>query len=288
MAAIPGIQPTVTTSPAWYATWFDSPDYHRLYAHRDDREAAGLVDALAGLLRPARHADALDLGCGAGRHSRRLASLGLDVTGIDLSANSISQARRRSRPGLRFERQDMRAPLGRDRFDYVFNLFTSFGYFEDTADHLRVLANVARALRPGGILVLDYLNVAYADARLVAEEVRPIDGTTYRLSRWADGTHFHKRIVVDDPRRPGGPIEHVEHVARLSLADFRRMFARAGLRMRAAYGNYRLGPFDEDRSPRLVMLAQKPGSVSLSARSHAAQRFGRHAEVRREHALRDA
>ena len=50
--------------PEWFATWFDSPHYHRLYAHRDEREAAGLIDRLIEQLRPEEGASALDLGCG--------------------------------------------------------------------------------------------------------------------------------------------------------------------------------------------------------------------------------
>src|SRR5262245_17698378 len=142
----------------WFASWFDSPHYHRLYGYRDVSEAAGFVDALVDRLHPAPHANVLDLGCGAGRHARHLASKGLDVTGLDLSAGSIAQARRFERPGLRFRRRDMRQPLGIEAYDYVFSFFTSFGYFDDQSEHLVVVSNIAHSLRSGGTLVLDYLN----------------------------------------------------------------------------------------------------------------------------------
>src|SRR6187431_1230449 len=118
----------------WFASWFDSAHYHRLYAHRDEHEAAQLIERLIRRLRPARSGpveslSALDLGCGAGRHSRKLASLGLTVTGIDLSAESIREARHSETEHLRFQRGDMRKPFGTRAFDLVFSLFTSFGYF---------------------------------------------------------------------------------------------------------------------------------------------------------------
>ena len=140
----------------------------------------------------------LDLGCGAGRHSRYLASKGLRVTGMDLAAGSIREARKSEHPRLRFLRHDMRVPFGRNAFDYVFNFFTSFGYFEDAGEHMAVVRNMAASLRHGGGLVLDYLNVRHAEARLTPEEVKEIDGVIYRLTRWTDARHFFKRIVVED------------------------------------------------------------------------------------------
>ena len=82
-------------------------------------------------LEPAPGAAMLDLGCGSGRHARSLAARGFAVTGIDLSAASLALARQQAGPAVRFIEQDMRVPFGRRAFDYVFSLFTSFGYFED-------------------------------------------------------------------------------------------------------------------------------------------------------------
>ena len=77
---------------------------------------------------------------------------------MDLAAGSIREAKKSERPSLRFLQHDMRVPFGRDAFEYVFNFFTSCGYFEDPAEDLAVVRNIATSLRPGGRLVLDYLN----------------------------------------------------------------------------------------------------------------------------------
>jgi SAM-dependent methyltransferase len=238
-----------TQKTQWFASWFDSHYYHRLYAHRSDAEAAGFIDALVDRLQPEEHASILDLGCGAGRHAKYLASKGFCVTGLDLAASSIRTAQRWEFPGLRFLRHDMRLPFGRQAFDYIFNMFTSFGYFDDAAEHQGVVRNIANALRPGGFLVLDYLNVRHAEARLVPEEITEIDGVVYRVTRWSDATHFYKRIEVDD-------VEHVERVAKFTRGDFAAMFARAGLTIEAVYGDYALRPFDADSSPRLILMAR--------------------------------
>jgi 2-polyprenyl-3-methyl-5-hydroxy-6-metoxy-1,4-benzoquinol methylase len=141
------------TSPdaQWFASWFDTTEYRRLYAHRNEAEAARLVDALVPRLRLPQGARVLDLGCGAGRHSRRLAAWGLDVTGLDLAATSIREARRSERPGLRFRRHDMRVPFGTGEFDSVSTV--RLRYFDDAADHLAVVRNISQALKPGGTLI---------------------------------------------------------------------------------------------------------------------------------------
>ena len=149
---------TATPQPEWFASWFDSEHYHRLYANRDQHEASAFVDRLITRLAPAPGAAMLDLGCGSGRHSQSLAAHGFQVTGIDLSAASLARARQLAGDSVRFVEQDMRVPFGARAFDYVFSLFTSFGYFEDRRDHTTVIRNIGRSLKAGGTLVLDYLN----------------------------------------------------------------------------------------------------------------------------------
>jgi SAM-dependent methyltransferase len=249
---------TTAQRSEWFASWFDSHHYHKLYAHRDDSEAARFVDQLLGQLRPRPYASVLDLGCGAGRHSRYLAAKGLRVTGMDLAAASIREARTSEQPRLRFLQHDMRLPFGRNAFDYVFNFFTSFGYFQDAAEHMAVVRNMAAALKSGGGLVLDYLNVRLAESVLRPEEVRHIDGVTYRLTRWTDSHHFFKRIVVEEGT--GAPLEYIEQVARFGLHDFERMFAAQNLHIEAVHGDYRLSPFDAQTSPRLILVARKAGA----------------------------
>src|SRR5262245_33582115 len=153
MNAIGTIQHSVE-QPDWFASWFDSTHYHRLYAHRDEREAIALVDRLVDELQPRAGASMLDLGCGSGRHAWQLAARGFRVTGIDLSSESLAMARRRYGPGIRLRRQDMREPFGSAAFEHVLSLFTSFGYFEDPADHRLVIGNIARSLTAGGTVVL--------------------------------------------------------------------------------------------------------------------------------------
>src|SRR5262245_44600840 len=212
--------------PEWFVRWFDSEHYQRLYGHRDDREAARFVDRLVERLGAAGGASILDLGCGNGRHAARLASRGFDVTGLDLSAASLALAHARGGLPVRWMRQDMRRPFGEGAYDYVLNLFTSFGYFENPADHRTVVRNIARALRPGGRAVIDFLNVRYAEMHRRPYEIVRRDGVVYRITRWTEAGTLFKRIVVDDRAR-GASAAFVERVARLTARDFAGLFADA-------------------------------------------------------------
>ncbi len=92
---------TMSDNP-WYKEWFNSPFYHKLYFERDDKEAEDFIDQLIRYLKPAAGSRILDVACGKGRHSKILASLGFDVTGIDISPASIAFARQFENDQLQF------------------------------------------------------------------------------------------------------------------------------------------------------------------------------------------
>jgi SAM-dependent methyltransferase len=243
-------------SRSWFKHWFDSSFYHQLYANRDEKEAATFIDELVNELQPAAHARMLDLGCGSGRHSKYLASKGFDVTGIDLAGSSILQAKRWESETLHFYRHDMRVPFGRGAFDYVFNFFTSFGYFDDPSEDQKVVRNIYSALRPGGVLVMDYINSAYAEKKLRAREEKEIDGIIYNINRWTTETHFLKKIRIENMGMEE-PIEHTERVKKFSVSDFKDLFDRNGLQLEKVYGDYHLNEYDVRASPRLILIAKK-------------------------------
>src|SRR5262245_5505884 len=111
------------------------------------------VDAIVSLMRLEAGALVLDLCCGVGRHAIALARRGCRVTGVDRTVAYLDQARERARAaGVEVElvRSDMRAFVRAEAFDAAVNLFTSFGYFDDPLDDLRVARNVAASVRPGG------------------------------------------------------------------------------------------------------------------------------------------
>jgi SAM-dependent methyltransferase len=247
---------------AWYEDWFDADAYELVYEERDLEEAERLADLIERTARPAPGADLLDVGTGRGRHARVLARRGYRVTGLDLSASAVAAARARAAaegltpPEVLFVQGDMRLPHFQERFDGVTNLFTSFGYFEDDADHGRAVRAMAAALKPGGWLVQDFLNAPYVRTHLVPKDEKTVDGVRVRQERWIEGDHVHKRITLT-PEGGGAPRVYTERVRLLTLDDFRRLYASTGLRLAARFGDYDGGPHGPESS-RLILHAEKP------------------------------
>ena len=240
----------------WFKEWFNTTYYHKLYFERDEAEAHHFIDRLISHLRPKDGSTMLDIGCGRGRHSRYLASKGYDLTGIDISPESISYAKQFENDHLTFYQHDMRMPFRINYYDYGFNFFTSFGYFYTRREHDDAMRTIAQALKPGGIIVFDYLNSNYVSSNLVADEIKQIDGIKYTIKRWQDKSHFYKRIKVSDPENKM-PVEFTERVCKLTIKDFKNMFDLQKLEVIDIFGDYQLSPFDESKSPRLILAARK-------------------------------
>jgi SAM-dependent methyltransferase len=240
----------------WFKDWFNSPYYHQLYFNRDQQEAAAFIDKLIAYLKPPPGSRILDVACGKGRHSIHLANKGFDVTGIDLSEYSISEALKNESSNLHFYRHDMRLPFWINYFNYAFNFFTSFGYFKTAREHDNAIRTISQSLVSGGIFVIDYLNVHYAEDHLVHSFDKEIDGVNYYITKWLDETHFYKKIVVEDEALEE-PLVYTEKVAKFSLGDFTEMLAYQDLQIQEVFGDYNFAGYDVRKSPRLVIIAKK-------------------------------
>lgn len=240
----------------WFKDWFNSPYYHQLYFNRDKTEAAAFINKLIEYLKPAPGSTMLDVACGRGRHSMQLAGKGFDVTGIDLSADSIHEALKNESENLHFYQHDMRLPFWIRYFDYAFNFFTSFGYFRTQREHDNAIHCISTALKSGGCFVMDYLNVHYSEDHTVHNMEKEIDNVNYIITKWYDEHHFYKKIIVEDEALEE-PLIYTEKVAKFSLGDFTDMFAYQGLQIREVYGDYEFGHYDVKKSPRLIMIAKK-------------------------------
>ena len=241
----------------WYKKWFNSTFYHKLYFERDQNEAQQFILRLVDYLKPEPNSRMLDVACGRGRHSQFLASLGFDVTGIDLSFESIAVAKQAEKENLHFYQHDMRLPAWINYFDYAFNFFTSFGYFSTRREHDDAVGTIVKSLRPNGTILFDYLNVHYAEERLVHNETKTIENTHYEIHRWMDKSHFYKRIIITDPLLDE-PQEYTEKVAKLSLGDFTDMLSFQQVQVVDVFGDYQLNTYHVRNTPRMIVIGKKP------------------------------
>lgn len=241
----------------WYRDWFSSPYYEILYSRRDEEEARQFIGHLINYLQPKPGSCMLDVACGKGRHSKCLANMGFDVTGIDLSEPFIAEAKKYETANLHFFLHDMRMPFRMNYFDYAFNFFTSFGYFRTMREHDNAIRTVAKSLKGEGFFVIDYLGVHYTEDHLVKEERKVIDGITFNITRWHDDDHFFKQVRIEDGNNSRGKQTFTERVAKFSLGDFTDMLAYQGMQVQAAFGDYELSTFDIRKSPRMIIVAKK-------------------------------
>jgi len=235
----------------WYASWFDTPYYHILYKDRDYAEAQLFMDNITDYLNLPDQAKILDLACGKGRHSVYLNQLGFDVTGADLSENSIAEAKKSENETLHFCVHDMREPFDGLQFDAVFNLFTSFGYFENDADNVKTLMAIRDSLSEYGFGVIDFMNVDHVVRNLVPSETKTVDGIDFHIKRFYTDGHIYKEIDFEDD---GCQYHFTEKVQALTLSDFETMMESADINLLEVFGDYKLHKYISKDSERLIMI----------------------------------
>lgn len=172
--------------PPWYGDEdFWSTFYECLFNEESFGRAASEVEALCRLT-GVKSGRVLDLGCGPGRHAVPLAQAGFQVTAVDLSELLLERGRERARrAGVEVEwvREDMRAFQRPQSFKLAVSLWSSFGYFDDPADDMRVLENLHASLADGGALVLDLVGKEWLCRNLEPVHLRELDSGGLLIER---------------------------------------------------------------------------------------------------------
>jgi SAM-dependent methyltransferase len=237
----------------WFEQWFGE-EYLRLYPHRDDADAEAVIGLIARTVGVAGKA-VLDLACGPGRHAAQLVEQGGHVVGLDLSLPLLGRAHARTRGQVHLVRADMRSlPFRPGAFDLIVNLFTSFGYFGDDAQHEMVLRGAATLLQPGGVFVIDYLNADAVRAQLVPHEECVVGSQRVGIERriTTNGRHVVKEMrLLDDGR------SFQERVRLFSAADLERLLMNVGLTVCFRFGDYDGSPASPN-APRVILGATRP------------------------------
>lgn len=238
----------------WFEEWFNSPYYHLLYQNRSEEEAENFIKAITSFLNINEGAKVLDAACGKGRHSRTLAKLGFGVIGIDLSQNSIKYAKQFETTQLKFAVHDIREVYKANEFDYVFNLFSSFGYFEEDEEDLKAIEAFAATLKKEGTLVLDYINTEWAVKNMKPRDIIQRGEVQFHIQKRLENGFVKKRIEF---LAHGEDYNFQEQLKVINLFKFEKMLKQAGLELKRTFGDYELNEFVSSSSPRLILVAQK-------------------------------
>ncbi len=235
----------------WFESWFDTTYYHTLYQDRDDSEAKLFIDKLIAFLNPKQTAQILDLACGKGRHSIHLANKGFEITGVDLSKESILFAKQFEQVNLHFHEHDMRNLFRANHFDYILNLFTSFGFFDNDEEHEKTFLNIAKGLKSDGLFVFDFLNFYRVYDNLIPIETKTIDGITFNIKRFIKDGFIYKQIDFD---ADGQSWSFEERVRGFKVEELEQMFKNVGLKILHTFGNYDLENYKKS-SKRLIIIS---------------------------------
>jgi SAM-dependent methyltransferase len=237
----------------WFENWFNTPYYHILYKNRDDQEAHRFIDNLVRIFDINPTHSVLDVACGKGRFARYLSQVGCEVVGIDISSENIHHASRLVTNKLKFVRGDMRMMEFPPRFDFVLNMFTSFGYFDNENDNINSVKRMVSALRPGGFLILDFFNTEKVLTELPVSHKIEVDGIEFSIFKYTEGKYIVKDISFINENES---YHFQERVQALRKEDFLLYFDMAGLKDIKIWGDYDFNPWNT-ASERTIFTAKK-------------------------------
>jgi 2-polyprenyl-3-methyl-5-hydroxy-6-metoxy-1,4-benzoquinol methylase len=237
----------------WFKTWFDSEYYHLLYKDRNHTEAENFIKKIYRHLAPLPNKIMLDLACGKGRHSIQLNKMGAFVEGCDYSENSIQYAKKFENDHLHFYTHDMRNKLPKS-YDYIFNLFTSFGYFKTLDEHQQTLQHIYNGLTDKGTFIFDFMNTEYVLNHLVNEEIVQKESVQFHIKRELIDGFITKHISFEEN---GNVHQYKEEVRALHPNELIKMMEKCGFSVQEKFGNYQLAPFDLQSSKRFILILSK-------------------------------
>lgn len=243
--------------PEWFEDWFSSDEYLTVYKHRDDSDAKLLTDLISANVKFKNISSALDLACGAGRHSILLAEKGFDVTAVDLSQNLLNLGIEKSASlglNINFLRGDLRNFEINKKFNLIVNLFTSFGYFITDIENYNVFEIAYKHLNPGGFFVFDFFNSQHVRDNLNRYNVDIIDHYQIAQKRAIIDGRVVKEITISGSERKR---KFFESVKLYDAKDISLKLEQIGFKIEKKFGEYTGEAFNEKSSQRLIIFAKK-------------------------------
>lgn len=240
----------------WYETAFDR-EYLRVYAHRSQAAARAEAQFILDNTPANCRRRVLDIACGPARHLLWLCGAADYAVGVDLSPDLLAEA------AIRLESvstpttlicADMRQLPFDAEFTLATLLFTSFGYFPTDRENLSVIQQASKALTPGGVFWLDYINEPQLRATLQPHS-RHTDGdrTIEQHRKITDDNRVEKQIRITTD---AGQRTIHESVKLYTRDQIEQMFTQSQLSIKSAWGDFDGQPHTPD-SPRLIIMGAK-------------------------------
>lgn len=241
----------------WWQKYFDE---HYLKVYKDlERETSREVESILKMMDLKPKAKLLDLCCGYGRHSMEFAQRGLKVTGYDLSDFFIEKAKKDSADlglSIEFVKGDMRRLPFEQQFDAVVNIFTSFGFFDRESDDFKVTKGVSRALKKGGLFLLDLKNREHLIRNFQRkrwkqeEDFVLLEDNFFDLftSRW----ETTRTLLFGNGRKK----EYSFSLRMYTFTEILNLLKKSGFILESVYGDFDFREYSLD-SPRMILVSRK-------------------------------
>jgi len=238
----------------WYKEWFGE-DYLTVYQHRNDSDALRLIHLIKNHVEINPESLLLDLACGIGRHAYLLSQYSQNIYGLDLSGSLLKKAqeKKEKQKSPSFVQADMRYFPFKIKFNVIFSLFTSFGYFDKDEKHLMVAKEIADSLTDNGSFVIDYFNAGFVRDNLVSYGERLIGNIKVKEKRWMSDKWVHKNIVI---KKNDGEKYFQESVRMFELDELSLLLKEAGIAVQRVFGDYD-GSVYSRNSKRMILFAEK-------------------------------
>jgi len=241
-----------------YDAVFEADDYLYFYEeHIPEETTEKQIEFLIKYLKLEKQMRILDLACGHGRHTNRLAQRGYDVMGIDKSKGFLREARKRAKKfdvEPNYIQKDMRKIEFQKEFDRIILMFTAFGYFDDK-ENLQVLKNINSALKPDGVLCFDIMNRDYIQKNFLPYIVieKNNDLMIDRNSFDSETGYLHnRRIVIRNGQRKDKPF-----LLRLyNPTEIKLWLHKANFKVEKIYSTWE-GDDLKRASRRMIVIAKK-------------------------------
>ncbi len=241
----------------WFVDWFNTEEYLNVYQHRNKQDAEKLVNLILSKIKLSAGSKALDLACGAGRHSLLFAQNGFKVTAVDLSEKLIKVAKKSAEElnlKIDFIESDLRYFFVKGKFDLVVNLFTSFGYFDSDFENLQIFKVAINHLKEKGFFVFDFLNADYLKNNLVKKSVDIIAGGFITQERKIENKRIIKNITIAKYETEQ---KFMESVRLYSSDELITAIQSVGFKVNEILGDFDGNSFNLLTSPRVIIFAQK-------------------------------